>query len=43
MEINGDMLAGPSREVFLQAPHAERMHEAIVEMQFPICRADQPG
>ena len=43
VEINGDMLAGPSREVFLQTPHAERMHEAIVEMQFPICRADQPG
>lgn len=35
-EINGDMLAGPSREVFLHAPRPNRMHESIVEMQFPI-------
>lgn len=33
---SGDQLAGPSREVFLQAPDPERMHEAVVEMQFPI-------
>jgi len=33
---NGDQLAGPSREVFLQPPDLERMHEAVVEMQFPI-------
>lgn len=38
VEINGDMLAGPSREVFLRPPHPQRMHESIVEMQFPICR-----
>jgi DNA-binding transcriptional MerR regulator len=37
VEFNGDMLAGPSREVFLQAPRLDRMHEAVVEMQFPIC------
>jgi len=30
------VLAGPSREVFLQPPDLERMHEAVVEMQFPI-------
>lgn len=42
VEINGDTLAGPGREVFLRPPHAERMHEAIVEMQFPIGRADGP-
>jgi DNA-binding transcriptional MerR regulator len=34
---NGDSLAGPSREVFLQPPDLDRMHEAVVEMQFPIC------
>src|SRR5262245_11096537 len=33
---SGDSLAGPSREVFLQTPDPERMHEAVVEMQFPI-------
>ena len=33
---SGDRLAGPSREVFLQPPDLERMHEAVVEMQFPI-------
>jgi len=33
---SGDSLAGPSREVFLQMPDPERMHEAVVEMQFPI-------
>jgi DNA-binding transcriptional MerR regulator/effector-binding domain-containing protein len=36
VEVNGDMLEGPSREVFLQPPRLDRMHEAIVEMQFPI-------
>jgi DNA-binding transcriptional MerR regulator/effector-binding domain-containing protein len=35
---NGDELDGPSREVFLQPPDAERMHEAVVEMQFPVRR-----
>jgi DNA-binding transcriptional MerR regulator len=33
---NGDRLDGPSREVFLQRPDLERMHEAVVEMQFPV-------
>lgn len=33
---NGDRLDGPSREVFLQRPDPERMHEAAVEMQFPV-------
>jgi DNA-binding transcriptional MerR regulator len=33
---NGDQLAGPSRELFLQPPDLDRMHEAVVEMQFPI-------
>ncbi len=33
---NGDRLAGASREVFLQQPDLDRMHEAVVEMQFPI-------
>jgi DNA-binding transcriptional MerR regulator len=38
---SGDSLAGPSREVFLQTPDSERMHEAVVEMQFPI--QSRPG
>lgn len=38
VEANGDQLDGPSREVFLQPPDPERMHEAVVEMQFPVCR-----
>lgn len=36
LESTGDSLAGPGREVFLQPPKPERMHEAVVEMQFPI-------
>jgi DNA-binding transcriptional MerR regulator len=43
VEANGDELDGPSREVFLQAPDAERMHEAVVEMQFPVRRHDAAG
>jgi DNA-binding transcriptional MerR regulator/effector-binding domain-containing protein len=39
LEAGGDRLAGPSREVFLQPPDPERMHESVVEMQFPIARA----
>lgn len=39
----GDRLAGPSREVFLQPPDPDRMHEAIVEMQFPIQTGDVTG
>jgi DNA-binding transcriptional MerR regulator/effector-binding domain-containing protein len=38
MAANGDMLDGPSREVFLQPPDPERMHESVVEMQFPVRR-----
>jgi DNA-binding transcriptional MerR regulator len=36
IEMNGDGLAGPSREVFLRPPRLDRMHEAVVEMQFPV-------
>jgi DNA-binding transcriptional MerR regulator len=36
VEINGDSFAGPSREVFLQSPRLDRMHESVVEMQFPV-------
>lgn len=36
LQAAGDTLAGSSREVFLQPPNLERMHEAIVEMQFPV-------
>ncbi len=35
LESAGDTLAGPSREVFLQPPDLAKMHEAVVEMQFP--------
>lgn len=35
---NGDVFDGPSREVFLQPPDPQRMHEAVVEMQFPLRR-----
>jgi DNA-binding transcriptional MerR regulator len=38
IEMNGDILAGPGREVFLRPPRVDRMHEAVVEMQFPISR-----
>jgi DNA-binding transcriptional MerR regulator len=40
LEAGGDRLAGPGRELFLQPPDLERMHEAVVEMQFPIERGD---
>jgi DNA-binding transcriptional MerR regulator len=36
LEASGDELAGPSREVFLQPPDPARMHEAVVEMQYPV-------
>jgi DNA-binding transcriptional MerR regulator len=36
LESSGDRLAGPSREVFLRPPDLDRMHEAVVEMQFPV-------
>jgi DNA-binding transcriptional MerR regulator len=36
LESSGDRLAGLSREVFLKPPDMDRMHEAVVEMQFPI-------
>lgn len=36
VEASGDTLAGPSREVFLQPLDLDRMHDAVVEMQFPI-------
>jgi DNA-binding transcriptional MerR regulator len=36
LHASGDTLAGPGREVFLQPPNLERMHEAVVEMQFPV-------
>ena len=39
VEFNGEVLAGPSREVFLQPPRLDRMQESVVEMQFPISPA----
>jgi DNA-binding transcriptional MerR regulator len=36
LEASGDALAGPSREVFLRTPDPDRMHESVVEMQYPI-------
>jgi effector-binding domain-containing protein len=36
VEANGNWLAGPSRELFLQPPRPDRMAESVVEMQFPI-------
>jgi DNA-binding transcriptional MerR regulator len=46
LAASGDTLDGPSREFFLRPPDLERMHEAVVEMQFPIrdrLRAGAPG
>lgn len=42
---NGDTFDGPSREVFLQPPDPQRMHESVIEMQFPLrrARADRDG
>jgi DNA-binding transcriptional MerR regulator len=39
---NGDELDGPSREVFLQPPDPQRLHETVVEMQFPVRRRGGP-
>lgn len=36
LAAGGDALAGPSREVFLELPKPDRMHESVVEMQFPV-------
>ncbi len=36
LAASGDALAGPGREIFLKPPDPERMHESVVEMQFPI-------
>lgn len=38
IEANGDAFDGPSREVFLRSPDPQRMHESVVEMQFPLRR-----
>jgi effector-binding domain-containing protein len=43
LAASGDVLAGPSREVFLQPPNPERMHESVVEMQFAIRPRDTPN
>jgi len=43
LAASGDMLDGPSREAFLRAPDPQRMHEAVVEMQFPVRRLDAQG
>ena len=43
VEINGDTFAGPSREVFLQSPRLDRMHESVVEMQFPVQPRNGPA
>jgi DNA-binding transcriptional MerR regulator/effector-binding domain-containing protein len=37
---NGDVLDGASREVFLSPPDPQRMHESVVEMQFPVRRPE---
>jgi DNA-binding transcriptional MerR regulator len=36
LERNGYRVAGPSREVFLERPRADRMRDGVVEMQYPI-------
>jgi len=36
LAARGYGLDGPGREVFLQPPDPERMHESVVEMQFPV-------
>jgi DNA-binding transcriptional MerR regulator len=36
LAAGGEALAGPSREVFLESPNPERMHESVVEMQFSV-------
>lgn len=43
VEANGDVLDGPSREVFLQPPDPQRMHESVVEMQFPVRKFESAG
>lgn len=36
IEANGYRICGPSRELFLQRPRADRMQDAVIEMQFPV-------
>jgi hypothetical protein len=36
LALSGETLTGPGREMFLKAPVPERMHEAVVEMQFAV-------
>jgi DNA-binding transcriptional MerR regulator len=43
LAASGESLAGASREVFLQIPNPERMHESVVEMQFAIRSRDAAG
>ena len=38
VESSGFRLAGPSRELFMRPPRADRMEESVVEMQFPVAR-----
>jgi DNA-binding transcriptional MerR regulator len=43
LAASGESFAGASREVFLQIPNPERMHESVVEMQFAIRPRDAAG
>ena len=43
LAVSGETLAGPGREVFLQVPNPERMHESVVEMQFAIRPRETAG
>lgn len=36
LEHSGNALAGTTREAFLNLPPQDRMHESVVEMQFPL-------
>lgn len=42
IEATGYRLAGPNREIFLQAPREGEIETAVVEMAFPIVACDAP-
>jgi DNA-binding transcriptional MerR regulator len=43
LAANGDTLRRALREAFLRPPDPQRMHESVVEMQFPVRRLDAQG
>jgi len=43
VEANNYQIVGPGREIMLQLPLPEKENEAVIELQFPVTRLEQPA